>query len=131
MTAIINLATALRSLKDEKEELEEKLKAVNLAIKDIAVYKLPKAMEDAEVEKMTISGVGTVYIKHVIYASLPEEHRDRAYEWLAENGHGALIKETVNANTLKAWAKEQLENNTPLPEFIKASFVNEATIRRS
>lgn len=40
----------------------------------------------------------------------------KAWDWLRENGHDALIKPTVNASSLSAVAKEMIENGSELPE---------------
>ena len=46
------------------------------------------------------------------------------YQYLKDNGFGALVKETVNANTLSGWVKEQMEeNDDELPEDL-AEFIN-------
>ncbi len=51
-----------------------------------------------------------------VLASIPGEKRDEAYNWLRENDHGSLIKETVNASSLSALAKEIMEGGHELPE---------------
>lgn len=38
------------------------------------------------------------------------------FNWLREHGYGLLIKETVNANTLKAWYKEYREAEPDINE---------------
>lgn len=51
-----------------------------------------------------------------IRASILGETKDEAFEWLRNNELGDLIKPTVNASSLSAAAKEQIENGQELPE---------------
>lgn len=51
-----------------------------------------------------------------LYASIPADKRDEAYQWLRDNGLEALIQETVNASSLSAAAKEMMATGNELPE---------------
>jgi len=51
-----------------------------------------------------------------IFAAIPGEHKEEAYDWLRNNDYGSLIKPTVNASSLSAAAKELMEHGKELPE---------------
>ena len=45
---------------------------------------------------------------------------EQLHEALRQNGYGSLIHETVNANSLSAFVKEQIaENGDELPDWLK------------
>ena len=127
---LTTLATELRSLVDEIEEKEGVVSALKTRRDAIKNKDLPEAMETAEIDKFTVDGVGTVFLQTKLYADIAAAERESAYAWLRDNGHGELIKEYVWPQTLNAFCKEQLEKGSELPEFIKASFAQQAQLRR-
>lgn len=56
------------------------------------------------------------YLQTKIYASAVPERKSELFAWLKENGYGDLVYETVNANSLAAFVREQLEEADELPE---------------
>jgi len=127
---LIEAAKELGALRDRKEELEAELKVINKAKTELETQRLPQMMEDAEVEKMTIEGVGTLYTQAGVYASILASDRDKAYDWLREHGHGDIVKETVHHQSLTAWVKEMLGDGNQLPEFFNAKPTTTARLRR-
>jgi hypothetical protein len=127
------LTKRLRLLKDEKDNLEAALKAINKECKEIQEKLLPALMTDAEIEKATIAGAGTVYIKQELYVSMAKaEDGDEApfYDWARANAPD-LVVEYIHPARLKSWAKEMLETGRALPDnSLKATFVPTATLLR-
>jgi hypothetical protein len=125
------LGQRLRFLKDRKDYLEEELKEVNKEAKELQERTIPKVMEDAEIEKATIEGAGTMYIKQVVFASLIKDESDEPpfYDWARSNAPD-LIKPFIHPKRLQSWAKERLEGGEPLPNSINAVFVPTATLLR-
>lgn len=121
----------MRELKDRKKSLEDELKALNEELTSIETEKLPTCMDDNDVEKFTVPGVGTIYQQVKVYAYVKAEDRERFHDWLRATENGELIKETVHPQTLNAFAKEQLEAGNDLPEWFKASKVPTAMLRRN
>ncbi len=124
------MATEFRALKDKKEGLEGEVKEINKRLKVLREEELPVYMEENEIEKITVEGVGTVFIQQQLYANVKADDREALYEVLRQTGHEELIVDYVWPNTMKAWAKEQITNGKPLPELITAHFVPTAMIRR-
>jgi hypothetical protein len=120
----------LAALKKSKDELEEALKAVNAKITTLAVNEIPKLFEDGEIEKIAVEGIGTCFITTKVEAYVLKENESEFHKWLKRNRHGALIKPYVFPSTLKSFAKEQLEQNRPLPEILKVTLIPTATIRK-
>jgi hypothetical protein len=124
------LAQRFRELKDRKESLEGELKEVNHEIKTLETESLPQQMDANEIEKFTTDGVGTIYTQVKVYASVLKEDEEKFHEWLRGEGHGDMIRPYVFPGTLSSFAKEQLENGVELPEFIKATKIETAMLRR-
>ena len=60
------------------------------------------------------------YLTTKTYASSDKEHKDELFDALRNEGYGSLITETVNANSLSAFVKEQMsENDDVLPDWLE------------
>lgn len=126
-----DLAKELFALKARKASLEDELTQVEKDIKEIAAHKLPRLMEDAEIDKQSIKGLGTVYLGRDFFASVLKEDRPKLYAWMRENGHGDLVQSYVFPMTLTAFCKEQLEKGQAIPECVQATFLPVAKTRRA
>ena len=116
-TEIFKMADELKAAKDEKKELEEKTKKVNARIEELD-RELSDAMADAECDKFTRNG-STFYLNSRLYASPAAGGRDALIHALKDNGYGSIVTETVNANTLASFCKEQMTaNEDELPEWL-------------
>lgn len=108
--SMADTAKKLWLMKQEVDELEE---AVKTAKEDVTRLELDlfNRMVEAGMDKMTVDGVSfRPEIK--VHASLDKGcGEDLIYAVLRERGHGGMIKETVNATTFAAWAREQIEAN--------------------
>ncbi len=111
---MFELADRLKALRDEKKTLEQHLKDVNAKL-DEADAALSQIMTDTETQNFTRSG--TLFcLNNTVRASATAERKDKLFEALRAEGHGGLIYETVNANSLSAFVKEQIaENDETLP----------------
>lgn len=116
-TEIFKMADELKAAKDEKKELEAKTKEVNARIEELD-RELSDAMADAECDKFTRNGI-TFYLNSRLYASPAAGGRDALIHALKDNGYGSIVTETVNANTLASFCKEQMTaNEDELPEWL-------------
>ena len=116
-TEIFKMADELKAAKDEKKELEVKTKEVNARIEELD-RELSDAMADAECDKFTRNG-STFYLNSRLYASPAAGGRDALIHALKDNGYGSIVTETVNANTLASFCKEQMTaNEDELPEWL-------------
>ncbi|MEA5048745.1 MAG: hypothetical protein VB034_09075 [Eubacteriales bacterium] len=111
------LADELRELKETKKRLEDELKTVGLEI-DRVDADLAERMADAETQNFTRNG--TMFcLTSMTRASATAGRKDELFEALREAGYGDLVYETVNANSLSAFVKEQTtENGDALPEWL-------------
>lgn len=111
------LADELRELKETKKRLEDELKAVGSDI-DRVDTDLAKRMIDAETQNFTRNG--TMFcLTNSVRASATAGRKEELFEALRAAGYGDLVYETVNANSLSAFVKEQTtENQDALPEWL-------------
>lgn len=111
---LFELADRLKALRDEKKAIEQSLKDVN-AVFDEVDATLAQLMTDSETQNFTRSG--TMFcLTNTTRASATADRKDDLFEALRTEGHGGLIYETVNANSLSAFVREQIsENNDILP----------------
>ena len=97
------LAERLKQLREKKKAAEQQLKDVH-----------------AEIETQNFTRAGTMFsLTTKIRASAVAGRREELYAALKENGCGDLVYETVNANSLSAFVKEQIaENQDTVPEWL-------------
>ena len=102
---IFELADKLKELKDCKKELETEVKNLSSEIECVDL-ELSDAMADAECERFSHGG-STFYLNTRLYASPVAGCRDDLIFALKNNGYSDIVTETVNANTLASFVKEQ------------------------
>ncbi len=111
------LAEQLKQLREEKKDAEQRVKDINADI-DKTEYTLAQLM--AETETQNFTRAGTMFsLTTKTRASAVSGHKDELYSALKENGFGDLVYETVNANSLSAFVKEQTsENQDTVPDWL-------------
>jgi len=125
---IIAMAKKMRMFQAEKEELEERVKFLNIQLDDIRLKQIPDAMAELELKSLTIEDVGRVQLANDCYATIAD--KAAGYAWLEENGYGGLIVPYVQPSTFKAAVKEAMKAGQEFPEelfriqpFVRASIV--------
>ena len=111
------LADRLRALRDEKAEADQRLKDLNAAI-DEAEYRLSERMAESETQNFTRQGM-MFCLTTKTRASATAGRKEELFAALRGEGYGDLVYETVNANSLSAFVKEQVaENGDMLPDWL-------------
>lgn len=115
---MFDLADRLKALRDKKKETEQRLKDVNAELDETDIA-LAQLMTDTETQNFTRSG--TMFcLTNTTRASAAADRKDDLFEALRSEGHGGLIYETVNANSLSAFVREQIsENEDVLPDWLE------------
>ena len=118
MMDMFTLADRLKALRERKDELADETKANNTEIEKTEL-ELSQLM--AQTETQSFQRAGTLfYLATKTYASANKEQKDELYETLKNEGYGSLITETINANSLSAFVKEQMsENDDTLPDWLE------------
>ena len=118
----VNLIDDLQDLKNQKEELENSLKAVTAEMEEVEKQVIENFIT-AEVDSVKRNGK-TYSLRNDLYTSPIAEEKDNLFQALRNNEAGELIQETVNANSLRAFVKELKSNNDgEIPEWI-AQYIN-------
>lgn len=119
---IFELADQLKAAKDKKKEIDAEVKELGARIDELDLA-LSDAMAEAECEKFSRNG-NTFYLNTRLYTSPIAGQKEAMFQALKDNGYGEIVTETVNANTLASFVKEQMaENNDEVSEWI-AQVVN-------
>ena len=114
---MFELADKLKELKEAKKEADQRVKDLNAQIDEVD-YQLSEVM--AQTETQSFSRAGTMYyLSTATRASATAGKKDELYLVLRQGGFGDLIYETINANSLSAFVKEQIsENDDALPTWL-------------
>ena len=115
---LFELADRLKSLKEDKKQKELALRNINDMIFEVDAA-LSELMILKETQNFTRSG--TMFcLSTSTKASAVSGFKDELYSKLREKGYGDLIHETINANSLSSFVKEQInENDNLLPSWLE------------
>lgn len=110
-------ATEYADLTRRKRELERQL---NFVKEDLTRREtvLAEKLAEAGLQQLKTDDGTVIYRNEALFASLvKDKDGENAGAVTALRGHGLgwLVKETVNANTLRSWVKEQEQNGEGLP----------------
>lgn len=118
---IFTLADELKSKKKLKKELEDQVDAVNAEITRLD-RELSDAMAEVECPNFAHGG-STFYLNSRLYASPKAGMGEDMIQALKAHGFGDIVKETVNAQTLASFCKEQIAlsgEKEELPDWLAA-----------
>lgn len=114
---IFEMADKLKAVKDRKKELDAQVKEVNAEIESLDLA-LSDAMAEAELDRFSRNG-STFYLNTRLFASPAAGRKDDLMQVLKDQGYGSIVVETVNANTLASFVKEQMAaNEDVIPEWL-------------
>ena len=114
---IFEMADRLKAAKEHKKELDAQVKEVNAEIEQLDLAP-SDAMAEQQVERFSRNG-STFYLNTRLFASPVAGRKDELMQTLKDNGYGSLVVETVNANTLASFVKEQkAANGDEIPEWL-------------
>ena len=108
-SVIFEMADRLKSLKKQKKDLEDSVKALGSEIEELD-RQLSDAMTEAELDSFSRNG-STFYLHSRLYASPSAGRKDAMMQALKQNGYGSLVVESVNSKTLSSFVREQKEAN--------------------
>lgn len=113
-TQMFTLAEQLKALRGTKKDTEAQLKEINATI-DATEQQLAEMMIGSETQNFTRNG--TMFcLTTTVRASAVAGRKDELFDALKAQGFGTLVTETVNANSLAAFVREQMtENGDELP----------------
>ncbi|SDL09549.1 gp33 family protein [Natronincola ferrireducens] len=118
MKDLFQLADSLKDLKEWKKQVDEERKEVSSKIEAVE-ESLSQVMIEEEMQSFNRGGM-MYYLNTKLYASAIPERKEALFSALKEEGYGDLVYETVNANSLAAFVREQVEENEDeLPQWLE------------
>ena len=106
---IFEMADRLKSLKKQKKDLEDSVKAIGSEIEELD-RQLSDAMAETQLDSFSRNG-STFYLHSRLYASPSTGRKDAMMLALKQNGYGSLVVESVNSKTLSSFVREQMDAN--------------------
>ena len=114
---MFELADRLKLLRDRKADLEGEIKQLQADIEETG-NRLVHCMTETETPNFTHAGSMFV-LTNKTHVSAPAGRKNVLYDALRSEGFGDLIYETVNANSLSAFVREQItESDDKLPTWL-------------
>lgn len=96
LSAVSELGRQAKMIENEIEDLEVTLKEKKDALRELLERRIPEACQEIGLSSFKLNDGSSVDIKPYYSASIPEDRRGEAYEWLRSNGHDDIIKNTVS-----------------------------------
>jgi hypothetical protein len=113
---IPSAVTYFDELSDTVKALQTKMSALQKHLDSLSYEILPTMFGNQSVKSVKIDGVGRVTVNDRWSAKILD--RAKAFFWLRGSNNGGLIIETVNAQTLGAFAKAEALAGRSLPSEI-------------
>lgn len=118
-----------------KERAQAFIKTPTEKVFDIMRFTvIPEIFNDHDITSLTLDGIGRVNIMDDISVTVEKGMKEKFMEWLVENEAEDLISETVNAQTLAAWVRQQMkvkDGKIPPADFVTIKPISRAQITRS
>lgn len=112
---LMDLILKMKAIGEELDAIDEARKPIQAEYDKLRLFDIPNTM--AEDDLTSIKGeFGRCTLTADLSVSTPD--KVALHQWLKDTGNESLIVPTVNAQTLKAFVKEQLRNGEQLPEEI-------------
>ncbi len=126
---LTELAAEIRAVKNVLDEKAASKTETQKLYDFLTITLVPEMMEEQGVETLKVADVGRLQTKADIRCQLPADNKQLMYQWLRDNGNGALIKDEVPSGTLKAFIKERIKEGLGYPdELLKISAYSRATV---
>lgn len=84
-----------RSLTKQLADLENQVAATKEALRRVQEQDLPEAMDDVSMASFKLDDGTEIKVKPFYAASIPEDRKDEAFEWLKEHDFDGMIKADV------------------------------------
>ena len=115
---LVELAKLQNETKQKIDDIKGAVTLLTSFYELLRKHHVPNAMEAQGIKNISIDGVGQIVNSKAYYVSIEADRQEDAYTWLRDNGHGLLIKETVNNNSLRALLTDYINNGGVINENI-------------
>lgn len=111
---INTLLKAFKLLDDQITEMSMLQTELKKVFDKLDKKTLPEMFQRLEIDSIKIGGYNFILSTN-LFASIPEAKHQKGFDWLKDNGYGALIKETVHARSLASVVKSYIETTAVEP----------------
>jgi hypothetical protein len=115
MSHLTELIDHMKEVQEDLADLENQRKPLQKELDQLRLNDIPSEMAEENVTSLT-GGFGRCTLTSDLYVTPLD--KEQLQSWLKQEGHSDMIVPTVNAQTLKAFCKEQLKNGVEMPEDI-------------
>lgn len=112
MSRLTDLIDEMDRVRAQMDAIDEVWKPLQKRYDELRLGEIPAEMAAEDVTSIK-GGFGRCTLQSDLHVSAP--NKQALHKWLTDNGNGDLIIPTVNAQTLKAFCKEQLHAGAELP----------------
>jgi hypothetical protein len=113
MSHLTDLIDHMKEVQDELAALETKRKPLQKELDQLRLTDIPAEMAEEDITSVT-GGFGRCTLTSDLYVQVQD--KEALFDWLENSGNGDMIQPTVNAQSLKAFCKEQMREGTQLPD---------------
>lgn len=106
---LTSMVDQLEESKKEVKEQEDALKRAQERVRDLEEKQIPELLEEMNLEKFTMADGRKIELKTTIRTSITNENKAKAYQWLQDNGHDALIKRNITVSLGRDRANQAME----------------------
>lgn len=111
---INTMLKAFRQLGDHIDHLNTLHKLLNHSYDTLSSETIPNALESMGLDSVKTGGY-TFTPSVRLFASIPEAKKEAGFAWLEEHGLSALIKPSVNSQSLSSAVKSYIESTAEEP----------------
>lgn len=128
---VIAAAKRFKTIKERIDALKAETTELQKEFDQLRFRVLPDLMVDNELEKLTVTDVGTLYLTDDIRAAVVPENKDDALVWLDDHGYGDLVKPNIATASLKSLIKDRIEKGEATPQdLFKVDVFTRASLRK-
>lgn len=88
----------LKNLEDAILATEEQLKDLKKQADKLSGTVIPEMMQEMNLSTLKLHDGSAVEVKPVVFASIPSDKKDEAYQWLRNEGLGDIIKNEITVS---------------------------------
>lgn len=129
---LVDLVREMYATEQELTKAESVAGDIRKKLDELRLKVIPERCDAEGVESIRVEGVGTMYLSSDMQVSMIADRKDDAMQWLVDNGLSNLIKDTVNASSLKAAIKLEIREGREVPgELFRVYPFTRAAINKS
>ncbi len=96
LSSISQVAQKVIDIQQEISLIEAELKAKKEELRNVSEQQLPELMQGLNLVEFTTASGFKISVENFYNAYISEANKEKAFNWLQENGHGGLIKNEIS-----------------------------------